>query len=161
MKINVKTILLGLSLLAISAGTVRAQQTTDQAAPPTAEQNKSFLESNKSKPGVVVLPSGLQYKIVTTGTGAKPADTCKVTVNFSMQLVNGKTIYSTFENGQVWNHHIAHALKAWQQALPLMPVGSKWMLYIPADLAFGDNGDGGQIAAGSTLICTLELVKIG
>ena len=155
-KIKIASIVLCLGMVVLFTVNVKAQS---QSAAPVAAENKAFLEKNKSQPGVVVLPSGLQYKIIEQGTGAKPVDSSKVSLNFTIKLINGNKVSSTYDDKQTWDHHLFHALKGWQQVLPLMPEGSKWIVYLPAELAFGDQGSDG-VPPGSTLVCELELVKI-
>jgi FKBP-type peptidyl-prolyl cis-trans isomerase FklB len=128
------------------------------------EQNKAtgaaFLAANKSKPGVVALPSGLQYKIITTGTGAKPTAEDKVVCNYRGTLIDGKEFDSSYKRGQPATFPVTGVIKGWTEALQLMPVGSKWELYVPSDLAYGDRGAGPDITPGSTLVFEVELLKI-
>ncbi len=120
-----------------------------------------FLAANKSKEGVVTLPSGLQYKILKEGTGPKPAATDTVSCNYKGTLLNGKEFDSSYKRGEATSFPVNGVIKGWTEALQLMPVGSKWQLFIPADLAYGDRGAGGDIGPGETLIFEVELVSIG
>jgi len=121
----------------------------------------AFLAANKSKPGVVTLPSGLQYKIITEGTGPKPAATDKVVCNYRGTLIDGKEFDSSAKHGgQPATFPVNGVIKGWTEALQLMPVGSKWELYVPADLAYGDRAAGPDITPGSTLVFEVELLKI-
>jgi FKBP-type peptidyl-prolyl cis-trans isomerase len=128
------------------------------------EKNKTdgtaFLAANKSKPDVVTLPSGLQYKIITAGTGAKPTASDSVVCNYRGTLLDGKEFDSSYKRGQPATFPVSGVIKGWTEALQLMPVGSKWQLFVPSDLAYGDRGAGEDIAPGSTLIFEVELLSI-
>jgi FKBP-type peptidyl-prolyl cis-trans isomerase FklB len=121
---------------------------------------EDFLAANKSKEGVVVLPSGLQYKILTAGTGPKPAATDTVSCNYRGTLVDGKEFDSSYKRGQPASFPVNGVIKGWTEALQMMPVGSKWQLFIPPDLAYGDRGAGQDIGPGETLIFEVELLSI-
>ena len=124
-------------------------------------EGRAFLNNNKNAPGVVTLPSGLQYKVVTQGTGPKPAATDKVTVHYHGTLINGVVFDSTVERGQPTEVTVAGVIRGWIEALQLMPVGSKWILYIPSELAYGENPrPGGPIEPNSALIFEVELISI-
>jgi FKBP-type peptidyl-prolyl cis-trans isomerase FklB len=129
-----------------------------------AEENKKagaeYLEANKSKEGVVSLPSGLQYKILTEGTGPKPAATDTVLCNYRGTLVNGTEFDSSYKRGQPLPIQINGVIKGWTEALQLMPVGSKWQLFISSDLGYGDGGRPPVIGPGATLIFEVELLSI-
>jgi FKBP-type peptidyl-prolyl cis-trans isomerase FklB len=129
-----------------------------------SEENKKegadFLEANKTKEGVVALPSGLQYKILTEGTGPKPAATDTVTCNYKGTLINGTEFDSSYKRGQPLSIQVNGVIKGWTEALQLMPVGSKWQLFIPSDLGYGDRGSGPVIGPGATLIFEVELLSI-
>jgi FKBP-type peptidyl-prolyl cis-trans isomerase FklB len=122
---------------------------------------EEFLAANKSKPGVVALPSGLQYKVLTEGTGPKPTATDTVSCNYRGTLIDGKEFDSSYKRGQPATFQVSGVIKGWTEALQLMPVGSKWQLFIPADLAYGDRGAGADIGPGDTLIFEVELLSIG
>ncbi len=122
---------------------------------------EDFLAANKSKEGVVVLPSGLQYKILTAGTGPKPAATDTVSCNYRGTLISGKEFDSSYKRGQPTSFPVNGVIKGWTEALQMMPVGSKWQLFIPSDLAYGDRGAGQDIGPGETLIFEVELLSIG
>jgi len=124
------------------------------------EKGKKFLEANKKKPGVVVLPDGLQYKIITQGKGSKPSATDKVTVNYKGTLIDGTEFDSSYKRGQPASFPVNGVIKGWTEILQLMPVGSKWEVYIPAELAYGERGAGGSIGPNETLIFTIELLSI-
>jgi FKBP-type peptidyl-prolyl cis-trans isomerase FklB len=129
-----------------------------------AEGNKKlgleFLAANKSKPGVVTRLSGLQYIVEKQGTGPKPALTDMVRVHYHGTLIDGKVFDSSVERGQPIELNVNGVIPGWTEALQLMPVGSKWKLFIPADLAYGDRQAGPMIAPGSTLVFEVELLDI-
>jgi len=123
------------------------------------KEGEAFLAANKTKEGVVTLPSGLQYKILLAGTGPKPTTSDTVTVNYRGTLVNGTEFDSSYKRGQPTTFPVAGVIKGWTEALQLMPVGSKWQLFIPSDLAYGERGPG-DIGPNATLIFEVELLKI-
>ncbi len=129
-----------------------------------AEKNKAegdaFLAANKSKEGVTTLPDGLQYKILTAGTGPKPSATDSVVCNYKGTLLNGTEFDSSYKRGQPATFGVSQVIKGWTEALQLMPVGSKWQLFIPSGLAYGERGAGGDIGPNSTLIFEVELISI-
>jgi FKBP-type peptidyl-prolyl cis-trans isomerase len=125
------------------------------------KEGGEFLAANKSKEGVVTLPSGLQYKILTAGTGPKPTANDKVTCNYRGTLINGKEFDSSYKRGEPASFPVSGVIKGWTEALQLMPVGSKWQLFIPPDMAYGDRGAGSDIGPGETLIFEVELLSIG
>jgi FKBP-type peptidyl-prolyl cis-trans isomerase FklB len=123
------------------------------------KDGEAFLAANKSKEGVVTLPSGLQYKILKAGTGPKPVATDSVVCNYRGTLINGTEFDSSYKRGQPATFPVNGVIKGWTEALQLMPVGSKWQLFIPSDLAYGDPGRPG-IEPSSTLIFEVELLSI-
>lgn len=123
-------------------------------------QGVAFLAANKAKPGVVTLPSGLQYKVITAGTGPKPTASDTVVCNYRGTLTDGKEFDSSAKHGQPATFPVTGVIKGWSEALQLMPVGSKWQLTIPAELAYGDRGAGPDIGPGSTLVFDIELLSI-
>ncbi|MBV9998208.1 MAG: FKBP-type peptidyl-prolyl cis-trans isomerase [Verrucomicrobia bacterium] len=129
-----------------------------------AEKNKAegkkFLDENAKKAGVKTLPSGLQYKVEKDGNGPKPKDTDVVETNYRGTLTNGQEFDSSEKNGGPVSFPVNGVIKGWTEALKLMPVGSKWKLYIPSDLAYGDEGAGDTIQPGSTLVFDVELLGI-
>jgi FKBP-type peptidyl-prolyl cis-trans isomerase FklB len=138
------------------------QQEQYQAA---VEKNKqdgdSFLAANKAKPGVVTLPSGLQYRIIQPGSGPKPTAADTVVCNYKGTLVDGTEFDSSYKRGQPATFPVGQVIKGWTEALQLMPVGSKWELVIPPSLAYGDRGtQGGPIGPNATLVFEVELVSI-
>ena len=128
-----------------------------------AEANKAkgtkFLASNKNKKGVKTTKSGLQYKIITKGKGPKPSPTQKVKVHYKGTLTDGTVFDSSYERGQPAEFPVNGVIKGWQEALTLMPVGSKWQLTIPSDLAYGPRGNP-RIPAHSVLLFDVELLEI-
>jgi len=137
------------------------QEKTQQAAATNKTEGEAFLAANRSKDGVVVLPSGLQYKILTAGTGPKPAATDSVKCNYKGSLINGTEFDSSSKHGGPATFGVSQVIKGWTEALQLMPVGSKWQLFIPSDLAYGPQGAGsGQIGPNATLVFEVELVSI-
>ena len=123
-------------------------------------EGEEFLAENKKKSGVVVLPSGLQYEVLTEGKGKKPAATDRVQCHYHGTLINGEVFDSSIERGEPAVFGVSQVIPGWVEALQLMPEGSKWRLFIPSDLAYGENGAGGKIAPNSTLIFDVELLKV-
>lgn len=121
---------------------------------------QEFLATNKTKPGVVTLPSGLQYQVIKEGTGPKPLATDTVKCHYHGTLIDGTIFDSSVDRGQPIDFPVNGVIKGWVEALQLMPVGSKWKLFIPSDLAYGDNQAGPKILPGSTLIFDVELLEI-
>ena len=136
------------------------QEKTQQAAAANKTEGAAFLAANKSKEGVVTLPSGLQYKILTAGTGPKPTASDSVKCNYRGTLINGTEFDSSYKRGQPATFAVGQVIKAWTEALQLMPVGSKWQLFVPADLAYGERGAGAEIGPNATLIFEVELLSI-
>ncbi len=124
------------------------------------QEGQQFLATNKSKPGVVALPSGLQYKIVKEGTGPKPAATDTVVCNYRGTLINGTEFDSSYKGGQPATFPVDKVIKGWTEALQLMPVGSKWEVYVPSDMAYGERSPGPEIGPNSTLIFEIDLLSI-
>lgn len=126
----------------------------------TKEAGQKFLEENKKRPGVITLPDGMQYEIVTKGTGAIPKATDTVKANYIGTLIDGKEFDNSYKRGEPLSIPVSGVIKGWTEALEMMPVGSTWKLYIPSELAYGDRGAGGVIPGGATLIFTIELLEI-
>ena len=124
------------------------------------KEGEEFLAANRAKDGVVTLPSGLQYKIVTAGTGAKPPAKATVVCNYRGALINGTEFDSSYKRGQPASFPVGGVIKGWTEALQLMPVGSKWQLFVPSDLAYGERGAGGAIGPNQTLVFDVELISI-
>jgi FKBP-type peptidyl-prolyl cis-trans isomerase len=139
-----------------------AKQQEKQKA--VAEKNKkegeAFLEANKKKPGVKVLPSGLQYKVLKEGTGKTPGLSDTVTVNYKGTLIDGTEFDSSYKRGQPATFPVKGVIPGWTEALQLMKEGSKFELYIPSNLAYAERGAGGAIGPHATLIFEVELISI-
>lgn len=149
---------------ALTAYQKEMQQKQAQEAKVTAEKNKkegdAFLAENKTKEGVVTLASGLQYKILKTGEGKKPTDEDTVEVNYKGTLISGTEFDSSYKRGQPASFPVKAIISGWREALKLMPVGSKWQLFIPPELAYGTRGTGREIGPNATLIFEVELLAI-
>ncbi|OOF89086.1 peptidylprolyl isomerase [Rodentibacter ratti] len=124
------------------------------------EEGKAFLAENAKKAGVTVTDSGLQYEIITEGTGAKPSATDKVRVHYTGTLPNGTVFDSSVSRGQPAEFPVNGVIRGWVEALQMMPVGSKWKLTIPHELAYGERGAGASIPPFSTLVFEVELLDI-
>ena len=128
------------------------------------EKNKkdgeAFLAANKKKDGVVTLPSGLQYKVIKMGDGPKPTSQQTVKCNYRGTLIDGKEFDSSYKRGEPAEFPVGGVIKGWTEALQLMPVGSKWELYIPSNLAYGENGAGQMIGPDAALIFEIELISV-
>ena len=121
---------------------------------------EKWLEENKTKEGVQTTASGLQYKVITMGTGEKPKATDKVKVNYEGTLIDGTVFDSSIKRGQPATFQVNQVIKGWTEALQMMPVGSKWEIYIPYQLAYGDRETGKEIKPYSALIFSVELLEI-
>jgi FKBP-type peptidyl-prolyl cis-trans isomerase FklB len=131
------------------------------AAAKNSSTGNAFLAANKTKPGVVALPSGLQYKVITQGTGPKPTASDTVECNYKGTLIDGTEFDSSAKRGKPATFPVGQVIKGWTEALQLMPVGSKWDLYIPPTLAYGERGTpNGPIGPNETLIFEVELLSI-
>ena len=124
------------------------------------KEGEEFLAANKKRDSVVTLPSGLQYKVVAMGKGKKPTAEQTVTVNYRGTLVDGTEFENSYKRGQPATYPVHGFCKGWVEALQLMPEGSHWMLYVPPDLGYGDQGAGAAIPPGATLIFEVELLSI-
>src|SRR5271154_2442059 len=131
-----------------------------QAGEANKKAGDAFLAANKTKDGVVTLPSGLQYKILTEGTGPKPTATDTVVCNYKGTLLDNTEFDSSYKRGQPATFPVGQVIKGWTEALQLMPVGSKWQLFVPSDLAYGQRSPGGEIGPNSTLVFEVELLSI-
>jgi FKBP-type peptidyl-prolyl cis-trans isomerase FklB len=138
----------------------KEQMAMQKAGEENMKEGEAFLAENKTKEGVVVLPSGLQYKILTQGTGPKATASDTVVCNYRGTLINGTEFDSSYKRGQPASFAVNQVIRGWTEALQLMPVGSKWQLFIPPDLAYGPRGAGGVIGPNSTLIFEVELISI-
>ena len=143
-----------LALLALLVGCGGSSPTQDHA------MSAAYLATNRTKPGVVVTPSGLQYRIITAGTGRKPNASDQVTVHYRGTLIDGTEFDSSYKRNQPATFPVGGVIAGWIEALQMMPEGSKWELVIPANLAYGSRGAGGVIPPDATLIFEVELIKI-
>ena len=147
----------------MEVGAAIQKQQQAHAAKATTENKsigKAFLAENAKKDGVKVLSSGLQYKVVTAGTGKMPSSSDSVTVNYRGTLIDGTEFDSSYKRGQPATFPVNGVIKGWTEALQLMKEGAKWQLFIPSDLAYGERGAGANIGPHATLIFDVELVKI-
>ncbi|MDD5008205.1 MAG: FKBP-type peptidyl-prolyl cis-trans isomerase [Syntrophorhabdaceae bacterium] len=135
-------------------------QTTRVVAEQNKKEGDAFLAQNKTKEGVVTLPSGLQYKIIKEGSGRKPTNADSVECHYRGTLINGTEFDSSYRRGQPATFKVAGVIPGWTEALKLMPVGSKWQLFIPPQLAYGERGAGRNIGPNTTLIFEIELLSI-
>lgn len=124
------------------------------------KKGQAFLDENKKKPGVQVTPSGLQYIIMKAGTGPKPGLNDKITAHYHGTLIDGTVFDSSVERGQPASFPVSGVIPGWTEALQMMPVGSKWKLFLPSNLAYGERGAGGKIGPNSVLIFEVELISI-
>ena len=127
---------------------------------PNKKAGEQFLAANKKKPGVVTLPSGVQYKVIKEGNGAMPKDTSMVKVNYEGKTIDGKVFDSSYKRGEPISLRANQVIKGWTEALVHMPAGSVWEVYIPQELAYGERNQG-QIKPFSVLIFKIELLSIG
>src|SRR5579859_1310984 len=140
----------------------QAQEAKSQAeSAGNRKAGEAFLTANKSKEGVKTLPDGLQYKVIKEGSGPKPTANDTVTVNYRGTLIDGKEFDSSYKRGQPVSFPVNGVIKGWTEALQMMPVGSKWQLFIPPYLAYGNNPPDPSIGAGDTLVFDVELISIG
>lgn len=124
------------------------------------KEGEEFLAANKTKDGVKTLPSGLQYKVLAEGKGAQPKPTDQVTVNYRGTLVDGTEFDNSYKRGEPVTIPVNEVIKGWSEALPLMKTGAKWQIFVPADLAYGENGAGRDIPPNATLIFEVELLGV-
>ena len=130
----------------------------DEIAETNKQAGKEFLAENAKRSGVVVLPSGLQYEVLAEGKGRKPKATDKVQCHYHGTLIDGQVFDSSIQRGTPAVFGVNQVIPGWVEALQLMPEGSRWKLYIPSDLAYGEQGAGGSIPANATLIFEVELI---
>ncbi|GAB2191935.1 FKBP-type peptidyl-prolyl cis-trans isomerase [Sessilibacter sp. MAH2] len=142
-----------------------AQEAAAEAARVAGEENAKigaeFLAANGEKEGVVTTESGLQYKVITEGTGEKPGPTDKVTVHYRGTLIDGTEFDSSYSRNAPATFGVNQVIPGWTEALQLMTEGSKWELYIPSELAYGPGGTGGEIGPNATLIFEVDLLTVG
>lgn len=136
-------------------------QMKNEKASANLKAGQDFLEANKLKPGIVALPSGLQYEIITEGKGAKPSAASNVTCHYHGTLIDGTVFDSSVKRAQPATFPLNRVIKGWTEGLQLMPLGSKWRFFIPPQMAYGDRQTGSVIGPNSTLIFEVELLEIG
>jgi FKBP-type peptidyl-prolyl cis-trans isomerase FklB len=124
------------------------------------KEGEAFLAGNKKKQGVITLPSGLQYKVISAGKGKKPKPTDTVTVQYRGTLIDGTEFDSSYRRGQPATFPVNGVIPGWTEALGLMQEGAKWQIFVPSNLAYGEKGTGGQIGPNATLIFEVELISI-
>ena len=136
------------------------QNAEKKEADTNKQEGEAFLEKNKKESGIITTESGLQYKVENAGNGIKPEDGDKVKVHYTGKLLNGEVFDSSVERGEPAEFGVNQVIPGWTEALKLMPVGSKYILYIPSDLAYGERGAGPKIKANSTLVFEVELLDV-
>ncbi len=136
------------------------QELQKKAHQANIEEGKSFLEDNAKRPEVTTLKSGLQYEILSAGDGETPKASDKVKVHYHGTLINGEVFDSSVRRGEPATFGVTQVISGWVEALQLMPVGSKWKLFIPSDLAYGAQGAGQSIGPHTTLVFEVELIEI-
>lgn len=132
----------------------------EQAGQRNLAEGREFLATNRNKPGVKQTDSGLQYKVIKAGSGKSPAASDRVEVHYRGTLIDGTEFDSSYSRGQPASFPVNGVIQGWQEALQLMQEGAKWQLYVPAELAYGSRGAGGQIGPNATLIFDVELLDI-
>jgi len=137
----------------------KLSQLNAEKAAANLQAGKDFLEANSTQPGVTVLPSGLQYLVLTQGTGERPAAHNDVTCHYHGTLIDGTVFDSSVKRGQPASFPLNRVIKGWTEGLQLMPVGSKWRFFIPAELGYGNRQVSAQIGANSVLIFDVELLS--
>ena len=135
-------------------------QRKNEQAEANLKTGQDFLEANKNKPGIVALPSGLQYEIITEGTGAKPSAMSNVTCHYHGTLIDGTVFDSSVQRGQPATFPLNKVIKGWTEGLQLMATGSKWRFFIPPHLGYGDRQVSAQIGPNSTLVFEVELLGV-
>ena len=145
---------------AFSAINQQVQAAAASAAAENKTAGKAFLEENAKKDGVITTESGLQYEIITEGTGPKPSQSDMVVTHYHGSLTDGTVFDSSVDRGEPAQFPVNGVIQGWIEALQLMPVGSKWRLTIPSDLAYGDQGSAPVIEPGATLIFDIDLIEI-
>jgi FKBP-type peptidyl-prolyl cis-trans isomerase FklB len=139
---------------------VREAEAARAAGEKNRQEGEAFLAANKDEPGVVALPSGLQYKVIKEGTGSKPTIDDTVVCNYRGTLIGGKEFDSSYKRNQPATFPVKGVIPGWTEVLQLMPVGSTWQVFIPSSLAYGERGAGADIGPNATLIFEVELIAI-
>lgn len=138
----------------------KMQQKYNEIADKNVTEGKTFLDDNAKKPGVVTTATGLQYQVIDKGDGANPIASDTVTVNYEGKLMNGKVFDSSYQRGKPATFRVGDVIPGWQEALKLMKPGATYMLYIPANLAYGAQGAPGAIGPNETLIFKVNLISV-
>jgi len=138
----------------------KQEEANKQAGEKNKKEGQTFLEANKTKEGITTLPSGLQYKVVKAGTGKRPKATDTVVTHYKGTLLDGNEFDSSYKRNQPATFKVNGVIRGWTEALQLMEEGAKWILYVPATLAYGDRGAGQKIGPHATLIFEVELISI-
>lgn len=138
----------------------RLQGAKNEKVQAQKDEGIAFMEKNKTAEGVTELPNGIQYQILKEGSGQKPSPASNIKAHYRGALLDGKEFDSSFKRNQPFTANLRQLIKGWQEVLPMMPVGSMWRLWIPSNLAYGDNGAGGSIPGGATLVFDIELLEI-
>ncbi len=154
---NIGALLLSLLFSFTISSVAMAEDTPSEMA---KKQGDAFMQMNKNKKGVITLPSGLQYQVITQGTGKKPSKNDLVTVDYEGKLINGQVFDSSYKRGQPATFPVNGVIPGWTEALQLMSEGSTWMLYVPSTLAYGEAGAGGLIGPNETLVFKVHLISI-
>ena len=142
------------------AQAAKQQEEAKGVAEKNKKEGEAFLAANKKKDGVITMPSGLQYKVLVDGKGKFPKATDTVTVHYRGTLIDGTEFDSSIKRGQPATFPLYQVIKGWTESVQLMKVGSKWQLFIPSNLAYGERGAGGTIGGNATLIFEVELLSI-
>ena len=137
-----------------------AENKSKEACASEKERGRLFLEDNKKRPGIKVTASGLQYEIIKEGTGPIPTREDTVSAHYAGSLTNGKEFDNSYKRGEPLTIPVAGVIPGWTEALTMMPVGSKWKLYIPSTIGYGDYGAGQDIPGGATLVFEVELIEL-
>jgi FKBP-type peptidyl-prolyl cis-trans isomerase FklB len=132
----------------------------NEKATANLQAGQAFLEANSQKPGIITLPSGLQYEVIAEGSGMKPLASNKVTCHYHGTLIDGTVFDSSVKRGQPATFPLNMVIKGWTEGLRLMSVGSKWRFFIPPQLAYGERQTGAQIGPNSTLVFEVELLDV-
>ncbi len=132
----------------------------EREAQKNLEEGNAFLEKNKAREGVTTTESGLQYEVLTAGTGAMPTETDQVRVHYHGTLIDGKVFDSSVDRGEPVVFGVNQVIPGWTEALKLMPVGSKWKIYLPSAIGYGERGAGGDIGPNAALVFEVELLEI-
>jgi FKBP-type peptidyl-prolyl cis-trans isomerase FklB len=138
----------------------KMSENSKKAGEKNKKEGEVFLAENKKKPGIIALPSGMQYKIMKEGTGKSPKSTDTVTTHYRGTTLDGKEFDSSYKRNEPASFPLNRVIAGWTEALQLMKVGSKWQLFIPSNLAYGENGAGQDIGPDATLIFEVELLAV-